>query len=279
MIIFKRQNAIKALYYLMAIDGLVQEEEVNMLDCIGAELDAEHFRGYRDSIIESCNAVIAQASNAEDSYDIVAEAIDGELLSQTDDLELGIPSRLLVWNMLMLSLANGDYDKAESRILRHIVRYCKIENSVFFEMEQLIQSIAAVDNELSDLQSSNLPYSEIRPLVDELEKRKKNLEKYAPQLIADEIVAPVEAYVAEEDLVDKTRSAYHKATDPFLGKVKTSMLSALEKIKEKTSPTAESVKQGFGKAWGDIRGTFAKKSEDENETSTKLDTANDSEDE
>ena len=279
MTIIKNQSAIKAFYYLMAIDGLVQDEEIKTLDRIGADLDGEHFSEYRDAIIESCNSVINQASKTEDSYDILVEEIDKELSNQTDDAECGISSRMLVWNMLVLSLANGDYDKSESRILRHIVRYFKIEESVFLEMEQLIQSFAAVDNELNSLQSSNLPYSEIRPLVDELENRKKNLSKHASQLVADEIVTPVEAYVAKEDVVDKARSAYHKATDPFFGKVKSSVGSAFDKVKEKAAPATDSVKQGFGKAWGGLKSKFGKKKENEPETTTEPDSAIDSEEE
>ena len=261
MKIIAYQSAIKIFYYLMAIDGTIQIEETDTLARLGHEIDPEHFGEYQEDLIECCRQTAENALKSNDSYDILSERIDEEFNNQTDNPEFGVTSRMLIWNMLVMSIANGDYNKEESRIIRHMVRRCEIEESVFLEMEQIIQSFAAVDYELKQMQTSSLPYSEIRPLIDELENRKNNLNKQAAQLVADEMVTPVEAYVAKEDVVDKARSAYHKAADPFFGKVKSSMGSAIEKVKEKTAPATDSVKQGFGKAWGGIKNKFAKKKE------------------
>lgn len=258
MKIIKTDSAIKIYYYLAAIDGSVQVEENDTLLKLGREIDPGHFDEYKEELISLCQCNVNNALEASDSYDILSELIDNELHNQTNDPAQGVTSRMLIWNMLVLSMANGEYDTDESRLIRHIVRLCEIEESIFLEMEQIIQTFAAVDNELKELQKSTLPYSEIRPLAEELEKRKANLNKQAAQLVADEMVAPVEAYIAKEDVVDKARSAYLKATDPILGKVRSSMGSAFDKVKEKAAPATDSMKQGIGKAWTGIKGKFGK---------------------
>ncbi len=265
MKIIRYQSAVKIFYYLMAIDGTIQAEETETLARLGQEIDPEHFAEYQDELIECCHNTVESALESGDSYDILSENIDEEFHNQTDDPELGVSSRMLVWNMLVMSMSNEDYDKEESRIIRHMVRLCEIEESVFLEMEQIIQSFVAVDNELKQLQTSSLPYSEIRPLVDELENRKTNLNKHAAQLIADELVTPVEAYEAKEDFVDRTRAAYHKKMDPILQKTGSSISSAFKKVKEKTAPASEKVKGAFGKTWSGIKGKFgSKKTDDSN---------------
>jgi len=256
--IIKNASAIKIYYYLTAIDGSVQAEESDTLVKIGNEIDPIHFDEYKDEVFLLCQTQVNNALESSDPYDILSELINEELHDQVNDPELGVTPRMLVWNMLVLSMANGEYDADEGRIIRHIVRLCEVEESIFLEMEQIIQSFAAVDNELKEMQKSSLPYSEIHPLIEELEKRKGNLNKQAAQLVADEMVVPIEVYVAKEDVVDKARDAYHKATDPMFAKVRSSMGSALGKVKEKAAPAADSVKQGVGKAWNGIKNRFSK---------------------
>lgn len=253
MKIIRNSSAIKSYYYLAAIDGSIQDEEGDLLEKLGKEIDPIHFDEYKDEVVALCQNNVDKALSSADSYDIISELIDEELHNQTDDPEQGITSRMLVWNLLVMSMANGEYDVDESRIIRHIVRVCEVDESVFLEMEQIIQSFVSVDNELKEMQMSYLPYAEIRPLVEELEKRKENLTKHAAQLVADEVVAPVEAYVAKEDVIDKARNAYHKATAPLFGKIKSSMGSALGKMKEKSEPVTEGVKQSTGKAWNAMK--------------------------
>ncbi len=259
MILIKHQSAIKALYYVIAVDGQIDIEETEAIDKIGAAIDPDHFGSYRDDLIAACDRAVGEAFGTDDSYDMLSERIDEELADQTDDPDLGITPRMLLWNLLVVSLANGDYDKAQSRLIRHVVRTFKIDESVFLEMEQIIQSYAAVESELNDLEKSDLPYSEIRPIVEELEKRKTNLYKHASQLIADEISTSVEAYIAKEDVVDKARSAYRKATDPVFGKVKGAVDAAFGEVKEKTAPVADDIKQSIGKTWGGLVSKFGKK--------------------
>ena len=54
MILLEKRAAVKAFYYLMAVDGAVTADEIECFDSIGAELDPEAFATYRDELIAEC---------------------------------------------------------------------------------------------------------------------------------------------------------------------------------------------------------------------------------
>ena len=95
------------------------------------------------------------------------------------------------------------------------------------------------------------------------------MNKHAAQLIADELVTPVEAYEAKEDFVDKTRAVYHQKMDPIFQKAGSSIGSAISKVKEKAAPASERVKGAFGKTWSGIKGKFGSKKTDDSDSEEK----------
>ena len=48
------KNTIALFYYLMSVDSNVTEVELQKLDDIGAQTDADRYSDYRDEIIEQC---------------------------------------------------------------------------------------------------------------------------------------------------------------------------------------------------------------------------------
>ena len=192
MILLEKRAAIKSFYYLMAVDGAVTADEIEYFDSIGAELDPEVFATYRDDLIAECELQLKNIIDEEDYYEVVLEGVDKALAAQIDDPANGITVRLLVWDMLAIAFSNAEYSSFERKLIKHIVRVMDMDRSVFLEMEQIIKTNAAVENELSWINRSNRPYSEIKPIVDELERRQKVVLTCARQLIEDELYSAVE---------------------------------------------------------------------------------------
>lgn len=192
MILFEKKAAIKAFYYLMAVDEAITDDEIACFDEIGNELDSAEFLKYREEVIDECEQQIKTIIDAEDHYEVVLEGVDKALSAQTEDVENGVSVRLMVWNMLVIAFSNKNYSAFERRFIKHIVRVLDMDRSVFLEMEQIIKTHSDIVSELEWINQSNRPYSEIRPIVDELERRQKAVLACATQLIEDELYTPVE---------------------------------------------------------------------------------------
>ena len=192
MILLEKRAAVKAFYYLMAVDGDVTADEMECFDSIGAELDPEAFATYRDELIEECELQLKNIIDEEDYYEVVLEGVDKALVAWNDDPANGVSGCLMVWDMLVIAFGNTEYSSLERKLIKHIVRVMDMDRSVFLEMEQIIKTNAAVENELRWIKQSKRPYSEIRPIVDELERRQKVVLTCANQLIEDERYSAIE---------------------------------------------------------------------------------------
>lgn len=185
--IISKIGALKAFYYLMSVDGVTSFEKERFHE-IGLEILPDDFESIQEDIISECNYQIESVSKDYERYDIIQEGIDAALSDTVTDVESGVVPRLLVWNMLSLAHSDDDYSDNENRLIAHVTRILQIEKSVFVEMKQLISTISSVQKELELLTSSDRPYSEIKPLVDECENRRSTIMEAAKALIEDDIL-------------------------------------------------------------------------------------------
>lgn len=260
MKIIEMKSAFKAFYYLMAIDGSVAEEELLRFYEIGKEFDSEQFDTYKEEIVADCRQNIDSAQVDEEVYDIIQEALDRELCNIVEDIEAGIPSRLLLWNLLTLANEDGDYSGDEKRFISHIARSLEIDRSVFLEMEQLILTINSVSKELEILNHSDKPYVEVKPIVEELEKRKMVIVESAKTLIADEVMLAEPVEKKEENAVVKKGKEIGNKIAPIASetgeKAKIAFSKAKSTITDKAVPAVSTgVKEGATK----LKGLFGKK--------------------
>lgn len=236
MILFEKKATIKAFYYLMAVDEAITADEIACFDEIGNQLDPVEFPQYRDEVIDECEQQIKNVIDDEDHYEVVLEGVDKALSAQTEDAENGVSVRLVVWNMLVIAFSNKNYSSFERRFIKHIVRVLNMDRSVFLEMEQIIKTHADITSELEWINQSSRPYSEIRPLVDELERRQKTVLNCATQLIEDELYTPVEKsalpgnglYLGAAEMMSKFGTAVAQTTST-LGKKTAEMTRSIGK--------------------------------------------------
>lgn len=189
------QSAIKAFYYLLAIDGEIDDSEIEKFKELSKQLD-ENVDTYMTALIEECNKNI-QADN-DDYEDILWEGLDEALRASEEKDEEEIPARLIVWNMLVISFADGRYSELEKKLIKHVARILKVEMSVLMEMEQMVQTANAIEKEKVMLENSDRSYRRIRPIVVELEKRLDNIIGSAKELIDDDAEADT-PYCAKEE--------------------------------------------------------------------------------
>ena len=271
MKIIERKSAMKAFYYLIAVDGEINDDKLNKFLEIGHEIDGEAFDEYKEVITDECGAYLKTATGDDDFYDIIQEGIDEELQRESNDISEGIPARLLVWDMLAIAFSNDEYSDTERRIISHVVRTAGMDKSVFLEMEQLIKTAASVNRENAWIQTSDKPYAKIRPIVEELEKRQRVINECAKALIEDEIESD-DPYVEESKsgLLDGTKAVISEKVNPIASeiskKTRTAADEAKKKIGETVNPTASEIKAGANRVLGKISAKIQKNSDSSIET-------------
>lgn len=195
-----KRAAIKIFCYLMAADGAATVDEQECFQAIGTELDPDGFYEYQEQIVEEVERQLHSGMEEEDAYELLLEGIGRELAEPAED-DAGIGVRLLVWDLLTIALSNADYASAERKLIKHIVRVTGTEHSVFFEMEHSMKTIAAIEKEMNWIEQSTRPYAQVRPIVDELDKRRAAAMEGVRQLIEDEAYESVEKIRMPKDSV------------------------------------------------------------------------------
>ncbi len=211
-----KRAALKIFCYLMAADGDATADEQECFQAIGSKLDPDGFHGYQEQIVEEVERQLHSGMEEEDAYELLLEGIDRELAEPAED-DAGIGVRLLVWDLLTIALSNADYASAERKLIKHIVRVTGMEHSVFFEMEHSMKTIAAIEKEMKWIEQSTRPYAQVRPIVDELDKRRAAAMEGVRQLIEDEAYESVEKIEMPKDSKIAKWSANLASTGTELG--------------------------------------------------------------
>ena len=228
--VVSKKSALKVFYYLMAIDGVSYFEQ-ECFEGIGSELLGEEFSVINQEIISECESVVASIEVDDERYDVIQEGIDRALNEVVEKVDDGVAPRLLIWDMLTLAHSDSDYSEGENRLISHVARLLQIDKSVLVEMKQLISVARSVLDEKNELEASTRPYSEIRPLIDEVEKRQQTIVEAAKALIADD-------FVLEYDTRQKKEENAIIATGKRIGG---SVVDGGKKIGESVAPLAKSI--------------------------------------
>lgn len=257
--VISKMGAMKAFYYLMAIDGIDEVEE-EQFDAVGNEIMKEEFDSVKDSIKSECNLYLDKISNEDNKYDFIQEGLDEAISDTVKTLEEGVVPRLLIWDMLTIAMCDNNFSPQEERIIGHVARVLKVDKSVFAEMKQLIITINAVEKEKEQLDLSERPYSEIRPLVDEIEKRKETIVNAAIALIEDDIVIE-----QNKEEIDEEDNAIVKATRVVTEKTSEGFNSATRFLGEKAEQGVSFVSEGAGKLFGIIKKDKSQENNNDND--------------
>lgn len=248
---FDLNSALKTFYYMMSIDGKITSDELSKFDEVGATLAADYFNEHKNTIISECNSKINMSEV--DFYDVIQEDID-EAIDESDGFNK-IGSRLVIWNLLVIAISDGEYSSEEKKLLRHISRVTGVEADILLEMEQSMNTIIAVQTALENLKNSDRPYSEIGKLVEEYNARRNTVLKSVMELIQDEIIVQdVAPKATVMDKLNDTKNQIAEKTNPLIsemsGETKRAFNNAKNAISEKSAPLLKSVGNGLMKGAG-----------------------------
>lgn len=208
---FTPKEAITIFCYLAMVDGDFSKDEREKISEIGQAVDQWSFMIYKDEIFSGCEKQTKKVIDEEDYYDVISEGVDkiiNNAVTATDG-ERSISTRLLIWNLLVISYADNEFSSLERRLIKHIVRITNTETSVFLEMEQLINTNRIIENEIAGLSESNLPYAEVNSRIEELKKRSAQIIEISTNLIADEgLMKSIEAIEYKPDFIDRIRDSF-----------------------------------------------------------------------
>lgn len=251
------KDALSSYYYLIAVDEHVTDEERDMFDAIGNDIDPQMFGNYREELVDGCRNTVNQASLSTDRFEMLVEAVDDALHAVDTDAQDAVSSRLLVWNMLSISFADGGASEDELKMIRHVARHCGVDRDVFQEMEQLMRSASAVLNEKRYLESSNGTYAEIKPIIDEMNKRCAAIQRAAEQLIGDELAPkPGKAKMPEKDIIDHAKEKIEEGIAPAANWVQEQATNVADAAGSAAKPVLEQAGSALNSAGHAIEGAL-----------------------
>ena len=184
-----REDAIKIVYYLMAVDGEICQAEEDKFEAIAKELDSD-FDDHRSEIIAACKNQLNKVIDQDEYYDVIQEGV-GTAIDNSEaadsmwslwDSKVG--NKIIVWNLLAIAFSDGRYSSEERKLIKYVTRRLNLDKAIFLEMEGTIKALNALDHEEKWLRTTTKPYGEIEKLVNELEYRKNVINNSAKELIA-----------------------------------------------------------------------------------------------
>lgn len=166
------KNAIKIIYFLMAADGKIYQGEEEKFAAVGIELDPM-FHKSRSQIVKECDRYLKKVSDSSDYYKVLQAGVEKALESGSKHSNSEIPTKVLVWDLLSVAYSDGAYDDIEHDLIEYVVKKCRVEQSVFVEMESSMLTLRDLEKELEWIKTIDRPYLEIENIVKEIEYRKK----------------------------------------------------------------------------------------------------------
>ncbi len=215
-----KPNALKIFYCLSAADGVIEEKEITRLQEIAAEFYGDVYADPLQAVRDECDKDLKEFFDDPEERALRLMYLCDTALEESDEpAENCIGARMLYWNMLVIMHIDGEVSAAELRIFKHIAKKLKLDESITLEFDQAFKAISALDVELNSYSDSMAPYAQIRPIVDELEKRRNAILRSAMELIGDERVETVDRLTVEKDIIDITKEKVGEAMNPFMKQV------------------------------------------------------------
>ncbi len=179
------RDALRVIYGLIAVDGIISQEEKEKFNEIGNELDPS-FSAYSNALVAECTAVFEKPSeDDEDYYDTIHDYLGTIIHKEIAPTDGAIRGKLLLWDMLTIAQSDGEYSTNEKRLIRYMAKSMGVESAIPLEMEQTIRTLVAIENEEKWLKNSDRPYTVIEARINELSDRKAFIITAARALISD----------------------------------------------------------------------------------------------
>lgn len=171
MVSIYSEGAMKLIYYMMAVDGEIQNEEAEKYDSIGREL-MNFYEKNRSGIIKDCNTFLAQCKDKDKWFATLVEGAAKVI----QDAPMGgtefVPVRVLIWDLLTIAYSDKDYRPEEKKLLDVMVEMLGVDKAIYLELESSMLTIFDIEKELEWIKQTDRSYQTIETMVNELADRK-----------------------------------------------------------------------------------------------------------
>ena len=178
------EDTLKVIYYLIAADRTITQEEMNLFDSIGKDLDPLYDE-HRPELLTYCQSEIEKADEDEDLDIHIHDCIGNAIRHSIETGNGTVNSKLLLWNLLSIAYSDGTCSEEERKLVRYAGRQLEVDKAVVSEMESTVNTLLAVEKEIEFVKSSDRKYSEVEAIVNELTDRKTVIMKGVHALITD----------------------------------------------------------------------------------------------
>ncbi len=178
-----KKNFLKIIYYLIAVDGKITDEELADFDEIGMATD-KNYESYKQEIISECEKNIDKAFDNDDYYDNIRDTVSKIIISNKG-AENGVSPKTVLWNLIVVAYSENDYSEVEKKLIRSVSRDFDIENSIVLELEHSMETERALEKEEKDLSNDSRPYSIVNKEIEEIKKREKAIFENVNNIITD----------------------------------------------------------------------------------------------
>lgn len=195
--------ALEIYYYMIAVDGVVNQPEMEKFMEIVIEMakedddsildDKEEFEEFKEDIDESIkewNQQLEKAIDEEEYFDVIKERIDEIVSDNVYDrpayFGTSIAASALLWNLMSIAESDKEYSLVEQKLIRYVVRKLNIDKDIYLEMENTMKSIQDINKEVNWLKTSNKPYAIIESNINKLSERQKVIFDSVKELITED---------------------------------------------------------------------------------------------
>lgn len=180
--VLSTESAIKIIYYLISVDGVINDAELEKLNEICLNLDPK-FEEYRDALIASCKQELDKQIDEEDYYDILQDAVENAIQKSKPRQDSFITPKLLLWDLLTIAYSDDTYNEEERKLMKYLAHRINVDIAVFLELESSVLTIMDIEKEIKWIKTTNRPYLTIEAMVNELVDRRNVVFEGVKELI------------------------------------------------------------------------------------------------
>ncbi len=159
----EKEAAFEIHYYMIAVDGVVNQSEMDKFMEIAIEIanddaltilddkDIDEYREKLDALIKKWNHQLEKAIDEEEYFEVIKERIDEIARDCVYDWPYydSIEASVVLWNLMSIATSDKEYSSVEQKLVRYVVRKLNIDKAIYLEMENAMRAIQDIDKEFN----------------------------------------------------------------------------------------------------------------------------------
>ncbi len=176
-------RATELMYLLMGVDGFVTEQEKTIFYDYIRNNDIADNSCWSEK--EFINDMVNKELSKEDIYKSVIKYVDEKLSDGFNEMYMyisseGKPGCELIWNMMLLSIADKSYDQNKVKYIKYIADKLEIDDNLYMEMNNALTALYSIEVEMELIKDLKYVYR-----YRDLKQRKKIIKNTMEYLIKE----------------------------------------------------------------------------------------------